>query len=173
MFATPESVDHLMQLLIHHISHATSSQLGRMRETERALATRRREIEQAITPTVIAPRPTPGESRLREQPALPPRPPRRARPRREAAAMVARPAAGTITTIAGHEVEDGFADGPALEARFGGIVELPSALIGRLHCMRDSLLGLRRLVGWLNKRTPAEEAAYTPVQVGLHTSCSQ
>ena len=36
MFATPESVDHLMQLLIHHIKHATSSQLGRMRETERA-----------------------------------------------------------------------------------------------------------------------------------------
>ena len=75
MFATPESVDHLMQLLIHHISHATSSQLGRMRETERALAARRRQIEQAITPTVIAPRRGPGERRPREQSVLPPRPP--------------------------------------------------------------------------------------------------
>ena len=70
MFATPESVDHLMQLLIHHISHATSSQLGRMRETERALATRRRQIEQVITPTVIVPRPGPDERHPRHMVSL-------------------------------------------------------------------------------------------------------
>ena len=45
MFATPESVELLMQLLNYHISHATRSQLGRMRETEHALAARRRQIE--------------------------------------------------------------------------------------------------------------------------------
>ena len=67
----------VMQSLIDRISHATSSQLALLRETERAVTARRIQIEQSCAPTVIAPRPVAGQSRPREPPPPPPPPVRR------------------------------------------------------------------------------------------------
>ena len=120
----------VMQSRIDRISHATSSQLALLRETERAVTARRVQIEQSCAATALAPRPLAGESRPRELPPPPPPPPAR---RRAAggAAIVARPPLGTVTLIAGQE-ERGFEDGPALSARFWGPIGMVKTSDGAL-----------------------------------------
>ena len=121
------------QALEQRLPSATSSQLPVLHRLRRNLDARCAQIEQSVKPDVTAPRPLAEQSRAREAARLPP-PPRARRRRAEGAAgaiVPRRPAVGTVTVVAGQE-RRGFADGPALEARFDspwGMVKMSDGAI--------------------------------------------
>ena len=117
MISSAVPLSAIAEALDARLPSATSSQLPVLHRLRRNLDARCAQIEQSVKPDVTAPRPLAGQSRARE--AARPPPPPRARRRRAAGAIVRRrPAVGTVTVVAGQEGAHGFADGPALEARF-------------------------------------------------------
>ena len=60
----------ILQTLIDRLSRASSAQTALLLKTERALAARRREIEQSCAATVLAPRPLVGETHPRDPPLI-------------------------------------------------------------------------------------------------------
>ena len=148
MSATPLSIplSSLLRTVIDRVQNATSSQLGLLLETERAIAVRRRKIEQSRTATVIAPRPDPGEVRPRERSPPPLLQPPASQCRRSRKSVASRPQFGMITDIAGHASESGFDDGPALLARFHGLVGMVKPGDGTLivvDCWNDRIRCLK------------------------------
>ena len=156
----PVPLNTLLRQLVDRLSDATSSQVAQLLETEFAIAARRREIERSCAATVIVPRPLSGDVRPRDPP--PPPPPTRSAAARairrrimrrrvqwRAAPAARRPALGVAEAIAGHESDFGFDDGPALSARFHGLVGMvkhAGALIvvdcwnNRIRQLRDGVV---------------------------------
>ena len=62
MIADSVPLSVILQTLIDRLSRASSAQTALLLKTERALAARRREIEQSCAATVLAPRPLVGET---------------------------------------------------------------------------------------------------------------
>lgn len=109
----------IARALNERLPNATSSQLPLLQQLRRNLAARCAHIEKCAMPVVFAPRPVVGRSRAREaEPeAAAGRPSLAERARENAGAFVQRPAFGTFQIIAGSG-EEGYEDGPALEASF-------------------------------------------------------
>ena len=122
MISSAVPLSAIARALDDRLPNLTSSQLPILIPLLRNLGARCDEIEKALRPDVIAPRPLAGPSRAREAAPSPRRLRRRVRRRRTAGAagaIAARRVLGAVTVIAGRAGgDDDFADGPALEARF-------------------------------------------------------
>ena len=70
MIADSVPLSVILQTLIDRLSRASSSQTALLLKTERAIAARRREIEQSCAATVLAPRPLVGETHPRDPPLI-------------------------------------------------------------------------------------------------------